>query len=189
MSNKPKIHAFCDAGCKWEVPHKDDFDRSATYVAQNIDADGKCFLACNNEYKVFSAKDYSAGQNKNGVYDFACSIIVKYTDNGVEKTHEITFTNDNKYIDCFIFNWFNTEVYIGDNTRFDIIYEINGTRYTETITGTNIPIETLEPAQIYISGADKVLLFNPDARILVVGEKGEKGEKGGKGLLKETKGC
>lgn len=24
MSDKPKIYGYCDAGCKWEVPHKDE---------------------------------------------------------------------------------------------------------------------------------------------------------------------
>jgi hypothetical protein len=24
---KPNIHGFCDAGCKWQVPHKEDVDK------------------------------------------------------------------------------------------------------------------------------------------------------------------
>lgn len=24
MSDRPKIYGYCDAGCKWEVPHKDE---------------------------------------------------------------------------------------------------------------------------------------------------------------------
>lgn len=30
MSNKPKIYANCDAGCKWEVPHKDEVNIKST---------------------------------------------------------------------------------------------------------------------------------------------------------------
>ena len=30
MSNKPKIFGYCDAGCKWEVPHKDEVNVKST---------------------------------------------------------------------------------------------------------------------------------------------------------------
>lgn len=30
MSSKPKIYAHCDAGCKWEVPHKDEVNVKST---------------------------------------------------------------------------------------------------------------------------------------------------------------
>lgn len=30
MSNKPKIYGYCDAGCKWEVPHKDEVNVKST---------------------------------------------------------------------------------------------------------------------------------------------------------------
>lgn len=30
MSNKPKIYANCDAGCRWEVPHKDEVNVKST---------------------------------------------------------------------------------------------------------------------------------------------------------------
>lgn len=36
MSNKPKIYANCKAGCSWETVHKDDFQRSAAFIRQNV---------------------------------------------------------------------------------------------------------------------------------------------------------
>lgn len=36
MSNKPKIYSNCKAGCLWETVHKDDFQRSAGFIRQNV---------------------------------------------------------------------------------------------------------------------------------------------------------
>lgn len=36
MSNKPKIYANCKAGCSWETVHKDDFQRSAAFIRQDV---------------------------------------------------------------------------------------------------------------------------------------------------------
>lgn len=35
MSNKPKVYGTCDAGCRWQVPHMSDLERSAAYIKQN----------------------------------------------------------------------------------------------------------------------------------------------------------
>lgn len=40
MSNKPKIWANCDAGCKWETVHKDDFQSSAAFIRQSVTDNG-----------------------------------------------------------------------------------------------------------------------------------------------------
>lgn len=40
MSNKPKIYANCKAGCLWETVHKDDFQRSAGFIRQNVTDNG-----------------------------------------------------------------------------------------------------------------------------------------------------
>lgn len=32
--SKPKIHGFCAAGCEWEVPHKDEFDKYAKMASR-----------------------------------------------------------------------------------------------------------------------------------------------------------
>ena len=37
MSNKPKVYGTCDAGCRWQVPHMSDLERSAAYIKQNHD--------------------------------------------------------------------------------------------------------------------------------------------------------
>lgn len=30
MSDRPKIYGYCDAGCRWEVPHKDEVNLKST---------------------------------------------------------------------------------------------------------------------------------------------------------------
>lgn len=36
MSNKPDIFGFCAAGCKWQVPHKEDVEKEFDVVDEKI---------------------------------------------------------------------------------------------------------------------------------------------------------
>lgn len=42
QSNRPKVYGNCAAGCKWEVPHKDDFLSLVHYIGVDdwAEADG-----------------------------------------------------------------------------------------------------------------------------------------------------
>lgn len=54
MSNKPKIHAFCAAGCKWETVHYSDFQKSAAFVVRRTDDDGNAIVDPLAKYRLVS---------------------------------------------------------------------------------------------------------------------------------------
>lgn len=155
MSNKPKIHATCKAGCLWETVHKDDFDASASHIKQYIDESGKAFLIVDKEYKIFSSKD----ENN----QFTCNVIFSYNDNGVTKTHTITHENEDKYAESFVFRLLEASV-SADATSITIVYEIAGIRYAETISGTKLSL--IAENYIHVFGATKVLQYNANAQII-----------------------
>lgn len=60
MSNKPKVYATCDAGCRWQVPHMSDLEAHAAFIKQST-VNGHYVLEAGKTYKVKSA-------HTNGVY-------------------------------------------------------------------------------------------------------------------------
>ena len=157
MNKKPKIYAFCDAGCKWETVHKDDFSRSATWVKQYPDDDGTYNLPPLKSYKI-NSRDV----NVSGAYD--CVVSLEYaTTGGTPKTYTFTISEYDEYRDYFFFEILSLKV-IG-STALTIVYEVNGNRYSELIAvGTSINIEN---AKLSIVDAEDVYLFNVDASISV----------------------
>lgn len=164
-NNKPEIFAHCRAGCNWRTVHYDDFAKSAAYIRQYPETEGEYTLEKGKEYKIFAPK------NADGNFD--CSIRVFYVDALTDTTpsHEISFANNDKYADSFIFRLL--DIFNSDSSNeITIVYELAGVRYTETITGESI--WTKDNDYLYIEGATDVLLFNSDATL--VGEKGDKGD-------------
>lgn len=153
MNNKPKIHATCKAGCLWETIHKSDFEKSASHVIQYANDNGNYVFELGKEYKIFAPK--------NAENQFTCSVIFAYSENGANKTHEITFTNYDQYEEYFTFRLL--EAIKNSESEIKIVYEIAGLRYAEGISGTNLTLLTKD--YCYVSGASEVLLFNVDATI------------------------
>ena len=57
MSDKPKIYGFCDAGCKWEVPHKEELNllRSTILTVNGVDL--MFFVGTHEEYAELTEKE------------------------------------------------------------------------------------------------------------------------------------
>jgi hypothetical protein len=150
MDNKPKIYAFCPAGCKWETVHKDDFEKSASLIAQSLD-DGACNLQIGKEYKIFAPKDTDG--------KFTCTLTASYNAESVATGKVIENDYLDEYADSFVFRPLEMSVN-ADATEIKLVYELAGVRYKETISGT-----ALSADGIVLTGATKVYIFNADATI------------------------
>lgn len=153
MSDKPRIWANCNSGCKWETIHKDDFLAVAPLIKQPI-KDDRCYLETGKQYKIFADKT-EAG--------FSCSIKLAYTNNETEATYDFSIPNDDKYADSVVFRLLETSI---SGSIITIVYEIAGIRYTEELSGTSI-------VDLYVDNANNVFLFNTDATYKVEGEDGK----------------
>lgn len=151
MENKPKIYGYCPAGCKWETVHKEDFDKSATWIRQYADESGVYELEPLNKYKIYSP--VSAGA-------YSCVVSLVDADEPIN-THTFAITEFDEYRNYFYFEI----LYIGLSTEPPmVVYEINGTRHSGTIR--NIDPRT-SGTILTIIGATDVLRFNDDASITV----------------------
>lgn len=164
MSNLPKIHATCKAGCLWETVHRSEFEASASHIKQYIDESGICYLMIGKEYKIFASKNESN--------QFTCSIAFVYNVGETETTYTFTHTNEDKYAESVVFRLLDAIINTGATT-ITLVYELAGIRYAETISGTSLSLATEN--YLYVSGATSVLLYNSDATI--VSEKGADGAK------------
>lgn len=152
MSNKPKIYAFCQAGCKWETVHKSDFENSATYVKQ-VAVDDVYTLPPKKCYKIYS--DIVTGS-------YYSSIRLNYNEDGVDK--EFIFDNITEvdyYRDYFYFEILSLVASSSANT-ITIVYEANGNRYAEVLNVTNPDISN---ATLKITNANDVFMYNSEANI------------------------
>lgn len=170
MSNKPRINAFCDAGCKWETVHKADFMKSASHVPVLVNADGNYYLEKGKEYKIFAPKDAS-GQ-------FTCGVNFVYQTGGAADVtaYKLTHENEDKYAESFVFKILDASLNATADT-ITLIYEIAGIRYEETIGSGSESYSLLTENYLYISNASAVYLFNSDATITAKdGADGKDGE-------------
>ena len=173
MSNKPKIHATCKAGCLWETVHKDDFDKSAAYICQYPNSSGLFILEKGKEYKIIAPK--------NAENQFTCILNFNYYDaGGYANTITFSFENNDKYAESFIFKLVSTEIADNDYDCY-IVYEAAGIRYGTTATPQRLAYTPNDKENIIVMGATSVLLINADAT--VTGEKGESGVTFHKNLI------
>lgn len=150
MSNKPKIYANCKAGCLWETVHKDDFDNAATWIKQYPDESGVYELSPVNNYKIVSPSSSSK---------YTCAVSLVYASGTTTKTYTFTISEFDTYRDYFYFEILRLTTTASVIT---VVYEVNGNRYSETISGSSLSIAD---AKLKITGATGVLLFNSDASI------------------------
>ena len=149
MSEKPKIYGTCKAGCLWETVHKDDFDRCATWIKQYADEDGIYSLSPIKTYKINSSVSSNA---------YSCVVSLSYTD-GTAQLHTFAISEFDEFRNYFYFEILNITA---SSTRLIIVYEINGNRYKETVSGSAIDITD---AKLKVADATSVYLFNADASI------------------------
>lgn len=146
--NKPKIYGFCPAGCKWETVHKNDFDKSATYITEQPVSEGVWLLEPNKLYKIFTDK---TGGAYNCVLDFVVG----------DDYVSIPYTEFDDYRD-YIF----VEILLVSNDAKALIYEINGNRYYIDLYDLSGDLTT---GMLRVSNAEKVYSYNADANIEAVG--------------------
>lgn len=113
---KPKIYGLCDAGCRWETIHKEDFEKTVPYQAVNLDGLSRLKVEKGVKYKIINKPDSSS-------YDFKINLIFKNT--------TITLENPtyDKYKDYIYFKLL--DVVLDENNRTVVIYEIDGIRKTK----------------------------------------------------------
>jgi hypothetical protein len=148
--NKPKIYGFCQAGCKWETVHKTDFDNSVTYIKQTA-IDGVYYLDPIANYKIYSGVQSNA---------YTCQIKLAFKKNSLDYDYTFNISEFDNYRTYIYFEILSLRA---TSTLVTVVYEVNGNRYVETISGTNIDISN---ATLKIS-ANEVLKYNPDADITV----------------------
>lgn len=153
MIDKPKIYGFCPAGCKWETVHKEDFEKSATFVKLNAE-NTLGFIIDNpvNRFKIIP-KNISNGS-------YGVTLYFKYKDSILGDSFELEFTEFDEYRDYFYFEILKITV---TETGTTVVYEVNGNRYKKSVT--NVTSSDVEIMRIEIVGAETVYLFNKDANV------------------------
>lgn len=154
MSNKPKIRAFCAAGCAWETVHKEDFLKSATFYEVG-QPDGVATVDAYRKYRIFADKGET---NYNVTISFQSSVNEEY----YEQTTIPVAVGRRGYFDFEILE----ATYTSAGTvsaELKIVYEVNGVELTHTASTVNY---NLTDSVLKITGADQVLLYNDTAAIV-----------------------
>lgn len=166
---KPKIHAFCDAGCKWETVHKDDFLRSASVIEIPLDGATECELEVGAKYRFIPTIDYYNWTEDNS------TVLIFGEDHG----EGVFNTNLISYYD---FDTFRTEHTIEiiavriKGGQLEMAYLLDEVRhvftYPRDIGGaTSVDELTLTFKLLYV---DKIYRYNKYAEIEQVGGSGLK---------------
>lgn len=175
MANKPKIYGNCKAGCQWETVHKDDWERSASHteVTEYTEVDGwrkQYNVELYRKYKIFCTQptfggDWVALCEKDGnhriYFEHLGEAAVEYRNYYIFELLDLTFA-----------------AHETDSTAqvVSMVYEVNGTRYTQKETvysdwsGVDFVLRISTNFDENFDG--KVYVYDPDAEVLVRGEDG-----------------
>lgn len=163
MSNKPKIHGFCEAGCKWETIHRDEFERSASVIACRKGKDG-FELEPNKTYRIRKTTDLESSY-----YGFDLK-VKGLVDNTGDVFFDTVYTDAKLPVDG-MFREFLTVRFCGvywaaDGTRATIM-EIDGKIYTQVFSnyGSTTTEEIYSNVQLIATGAEECYLVNEYANI------------------------
>lgn len=169
MSNKPNIYGFCQAGCKWETVHKEDFEKSVTYVEIPIN-DNIAVLTKGKKYKIFDNPTATTRTLK-VIYHYIKSFNGDYP---TVQSYEFTLPYIDNYDKYLYFKLlaahfgktYTTDIY---DTQIELTYEINGERHSEIIKAT-LNEDAFEPVttqanELEVTGAYKVCVYNEDANV------------------------
>ena len=155
MSNKPKIHAFCAAGCKWETVHMSDFLKSATFYEVG-QPDGVATVDAYRKYRIFSDSNTNTGK-------YTASIEFQSPDaTGEAYVTQMTFSVSTGYRGYFDFEVMQARY---NGAMLYIAYEVNG---EELVSNINLATteHDLTKSVLKITGANQVLLYNDTAEIV-----------------------
>ena len=158
MSDKPNIYGFCKAGCQWETVHKEDFLKSASII-EVAALDGGIYALDATQpqtYRIVSERDPL------GASAYAAGVMLQVDDDNLLGATIATIPI--KEFDEYR-NFFELEILSFSSTATEMVfvYEINGNRYKETVTGGTAIDGTT--ARLVITGANAVYLFNRYATI------------------------
>lgn len=173
--SKPKIYAFCDAGCKWETVHKSDFEKSASII-EVPKRDGYVHsydLEKGKQYRIEGVEVITEFDEIVRQWSFTVTFDVYFADNGLIHC-QIALPECDEYTDKLNLKWLDTVVSIGkDGATATFIYELNGERIrieqtNASITDPETPIEGKEVGVVNISteGLTRCYLYNEDAQIV-----------------------
>lgn len=162
MSKNPKIYGFCDAGCRWETVHMEDFQRSASMVEVSPESDGTYRLEKGKTYRLLKGSDSS-----DVTWGFRMTAFAPayYTDTGelygmVEKPVNLPTKQDyNDFLKVRFLDFFNPY-----QTR-TVVIEFDGVRQTQTETWDDGGA-VYRDQYVIVTGAQKCYLINESAEIL-----------------------
>ena len=155
MSNKPKIYGYCDAGCRWETVHKDDFLNSASIVKHNTNEAGTFTITRGKKYKI-------AKTVKNATeWGFYVEVLFVASTGRASKA-VFTLPACSKYDEYLTFKIVDL---LPKNGVLYVVAEANGKieEYQTSTSATNETFEDLISAQII--DATECYLVNEDAQI------------------------
>lgn len=155
MSNKPKIHAFCAAGCKWETVHMSDFLKSATFYEVG-QPDGVATVDAYRKYRIFSDSNVNTGK-------YTASIEFQSPDaTGEAYETQMTFSVSTGYRGYFDFEVMQARY---NGAMLYIAYEVNGEEMVSNINLATTEYD-LTKSVLKITGANQVLVYNDTAAII-----------------------
>lgn len=173
MSNKPRIYAYCPAGCKWETVHKDDFLKSASLIPVDVDdTNGYYDIELDKSYRVAvtSPADDALiltfyGRNENGGLSVVAKQTVKFADQ--PKVDQYTKHYNVRVLD-FVVEETGYEA-TADVYALCAVIEVNGERAYVYMIGKNVekgskaptPDEFFEACKIQSNST--TWLYNEDA--------------------------
>ena len=175
MSDYPKIYGFCDAGCRRRTVHYDEFANSASLIVQSRSG----FVYSFEVGKAYKIKNAKASAAKGWGFNITVSTSWKIS-SGTLATgfFTVTLPTFDKYSDGVRFALLDIQgVYNEKTCFFSIVYEINGTRYTETFsdgnyTANTAPTEKVEYSAVATCTTDEAedlicYRYNDDAKIFL----------------------
>lgn len=171
-NNYPTVYGNCDAGCRRRVVPYEEFELSASHIAQPIDENGNYVLELGKTYKIFS--------DKNGSNNFTCNLAIKYlTSIQGEKVGNIVIPlTVDKYTSYFTFRLEETSC---QAYAVFVYFKINGELNYATFETTSSREGGVESCDDYVvlSDASNCLLYNEDASIVAKdGKDGADGQNG-----------
>lgn len=166
MSNYPKVHGFCDAGCKRRVPTYEEFLQSASIVKMNA-TDGEFILEVGKKYRIAKTKKNATA------WGFSVAVTF-HTDDALQTGYQynIEFPACTKYDKYLTFRLIDVVLDDNQNEYYAynilVIAEVNG-QITEYETGNNLYDPNVKYAidSAILNGATECYLVNEDANTVL----------------------
>lgn len=162
MSKYPKIYGFCDAGCKWETVHMEDFHKAA-YMVPIAEMDGLFFLECGNAYRIKKTTEIESSE-----YGFKLSVRFVIDEAGTTKNI------DSDYIDISADGAYKPHItvrpfraYESETGYLTFVLDIDGEiRSLPVYSIADSNYEAIVSAYVIVTDAEECYRINESAEIL-----------------------